>query len=81
MQHCPATTSPLKCVVVSSVEQPTTAPVLPFKKAVDWKMIGASGGGCAGGNGETAARAAGTRAAAARAAAPVARGIPARGAL
>ena len=44
MQHCPATTSPLKCVVVSSVEQPTTSPVLPSKKAVDWKGIGASDG-------------------------------------
>ena len=30
--------------MVSSVEQPTTAPVLPFKKAVDRKGIGASGG-------------------------------------
>ena len=44
MQHCPATTSPLKSVVVSSVEQSTTSPVLPSKKAVDWKGIGASGG-------------------------------------
>ena len=52
MQHCPATTSPFKCVVVSSVEHPTTAPVPPSKKAVDSKGIGASGGGCAGGNGD-----------------------------
>ena len=51
ISHCPATTSPLQCVVVSSVEQPTTAPVPPSKKAVDSKGIGASGGGCAGSGG------------------------------